>query len=313
MFMLKHKKDNWWFWLTVGLIAYLLVAPNFTIIRVLIGTLQPLEFTLLRSALIVAVSIPFILTSIHKFNRRNLTYTLAAGLCVTVATLSLTYGIKYSSASYAAVVGLLSPILLVILSSRFLGERIRFKAMVGIALATIGALVFIIAPTLLGSKIGHYYPLATLLLIVYSVFFTLSIIFSRKSNEAGLPLFTNAGLMAVVLLVVSFIGMYTVEGFPTNLSHLSVSDWIGIAYSGIIVVFIARVMSVASYERIGASTSSSLSYLSVIVSVVIPLVYLGESLSYNVVIGGIFILLGVYLIDQHQIKRHKHVFTHHQI
>jgi drug/metabolite transporter (DMT)-like permease len=306
----KNKKDTWWFWFAIGLVSYLLIAPNTTIIRVLVQQIQPLEFTFLRSAMIVIIALPIILFSIRKFNKRNLMFTLGAGLCMTVATASLTYAVKYSSASYAAIIGLLSPILLVVLSSRFMGDKISPRAVAGVALAAAGALVVVALPLIISGKTApHFYPLATTLMLLNCFFFTLGILFSRKSNEAGMPLAVNAGLMSLVIVIFSFAGMYAVEGLPTDLFHFSPTTWLGIFYSGVIVVFLARIMNIASYERVGAAVNGGLNYLGTIVAIVIPVVLLGETLSSTIVLGGVLILLGVWLTEKHRAKHHHHKYS----
>jgi drug/metabolite transporter (DMT)-like permease len=307
----KKRKDNWWYWFTIGLISCLLIAPNATVIRVLVGHIEPLEFTFLRSALIVVVSIPIILLSIHKFNRRNLIYTLGAGLCMTIATICLTYAVKYSDASYAVIMSLLSPILLIVLSNRMMGDKISFRAAAGVALAAAGALVVVITPLFInGDTNPHFYPLATTLLLINNLFFTLGIIFSRKSNESGMPLSANAGLMSFVILAISFLAMYTTEGLPSNVFHFSLSTWLGIFYSGIIVVFLARIMNIASYEHIGAATISGLSYLGTIVGIIIPVVILSEKPSSTVAIGGVLIFVGLFLTEKHRLKHHRYIHPH---
>lgn len=307
----KKKKDNWWFWFAVGLSACLLIAPNTTIMRVIVGTIQPLEFTFLRSVLIAIVAIPFILVDVRTFNKRNMMHTLSAGLCMTVATISLTYAVKYSNASYAAIMGLIAPILLIIFSSRMMGDKISTRAIAGVSLAAAGALLIVAAPLFITGKTSpHFYPLATVLMLVNSVSFTLGILFSRKSNEAGMPLLANSGLMSIVIVVFSFLGMYATEGLPTDIPTFSLNTWIGIFYSGVIVVFVARVMNIASYEHIGAAATSGLSYLGTIIAILIPIIILGERPSNIIIIGGIIILIGVYFTEKHRLKHHKYLHAH---
>jgi len=297
--------------LTVGLISYLLIAPNTTIMRLFVDTVEPMEFTFLRSALIVLVSLPFILLAIPKLNKRNLTFTLGAGLCMSVAAISLVYAVKYSNASYAVVMGLIAPILLVILSSRLMKEKVTSRAAAGVAVAAVGALVIVGAPLFIaGGTDSHFYPLATALMLANSLFFTLGTLLTRKAHETGLPLMANSGMMSIVILAVSFTGMYSVQGLPTDIASFSPQMWIGVFYSGVIVVFLARVLNISSYERIGSAALSSLSYVGTIVGVLIPVVFLGEKLSNAIIIGGILIFAGVYLTERHRAKHHKYVHPH---
>lgn len=303
--MLKNKnnKDSWWFWFSIGLSACLLAAPNPTIIKILVSNIEPMEFTFLRSVLVVLISLPFVLLAIRKFNRRNLALTLGSSLCMTIAIISFSYAVKYSSASYVVVMSLLSPILLVVLSSKLMHDKISFRAASGVTLAAAGALLIVLAPLVVSGSLGStFYPLATTLMLINSVLFTLSVLFTRKSHEEGMPLTANTGITAFAVAVASFLGMIAVGEAPTNIFTLSSATWLGIFYSGVVVVFIARVMSIASYERIGSATTSGLSYLGTVVGVTIPVLFLGEELSSTIVVGGIIILLGVYLTEKRQIN-----------
>jgi len=312
--MLKNKKqkDSWWYWLTVGLIAYLIISPNTTVIKLIVGQIEPIEFTFLRAAMIVVVSLPIVIASVRKFNRHNLMYSLAAGLCLAIATLSMAYAVKESDASYTAVTGLLSPILLVVLSSRFMGDKISVRAAAGVAMGAAGTLVIVLAPLLLsGQTTTHFYPLATALMVINCIFFNLNILFARKANEAGMPLPANSGFAALIVTAVSLIGLYAVDkGIPTNITHLSFDTWVGLFYSGVVVVFLARIMNIASYERVGAAATSGLNYLSAIISVIIPVLLLGEKLSSTIVLGGILIFIGVFLTEKHRTKHHHHQYLH---
>lgn len=307
----KNKKDNWWFWFAVGLSSYLLIAPNATIIRVLVGHIEPLEFTFLRSAIVVAISLPFVVFAIRKFNRLNLMYSLSSGLCMMIAILSMTYAIKYSTAVYTLIVGLLSPIVLIVLSRRLMKDKMGLRAISGVAMAGVGALIIVLAPLLAtGNMNSHFYPIATVLMLVNIIFFTLGILLSRKSNEAGMPLTANSGLMSLVILVLSFTGMYSLHGLPLDIIYFSIPTWIGILYSSIMVVFIARIMNIASYEHVGAATTGGLNYLGIIVAILIPIVLLGEKLPITIVLGGIVILVGIYLTENHRVKLKNHRYIH---
>jgi drug/metabolite transporter (DMT)-like permease len=307
----KKQKDKWLLWFVIGLISYLMIAPNTTIIRILLGDINPLEFTFIRSMIIVVISLPFVLLAVHKFNKRNLLYTFWAGICMTIAVISMTYAVKYSSASYVLILSLISPIILVILSSRIAGDKINLRAAAGVALAAAGAMIVVVTPLFItGNTSAHFYPLSTILMLVNGISFTLGIIFSRKSNESGMPLFANAGLMSTIILVVSFVGMITLEGWPNQIGHFSITAWIGIFYSAIIVVFLARVMNIASYERIGAATTSGLNYLGEIVAITIPVIILHEKVSSTLAIGGILVLIGVYVTERHRLKFHKYIHRH---
>lgn len=310
MFKTKSKADKLTYWFTIGLIAQLIVAPNATVIKVIVDGMDPLMFNVLRSGMLVLLTFPFILFALKKFSRHNFVYTIAGGLCMAIATITLIYAIKYSQASYVVVLALASPIILVLLTRWFMRERINFRAAAGVTLAALGAFLAVSLPLVLhGNTSLEFYPLATGLIAIHCVFFPLGMIYFRKANEAGLPLPAVQSSASIVILLISLIGLYAF-GQPSSLGDISAMSWLGIAYSSIIVVFLARMMIVASYERIGSGQTASLTYVESIVAVIIPVLVLGEQLSLAVVAGGILILLGVYLTEKHQSRRHFHLHRH---
>ena len=66
-------------------------------------------------------------------------------------------------------------------------------------------------------------------------------------------------------------------------------------YSGIVVTFAARSLWIAAYERIGAASSGGLSYLETLLSILLPLIILGERLSVELIVGAVLIMYGVYM------------------
>jgi len=307
----KQKSNVFGFWFTAALITQLAIAPNSTVMRIIVQEMDPLMFNSLRSALIVAVTFPFILFALRKFNRFNFMYTVGAGICMAIATLCAVFALQQSQASYVVILSLGSPIVLVFLTHWLLKEKVNLRAAAGVTLAAMGGLVAVTLPLAFhGSASLEFYPLATALIAVNCIFFPLGMIFFRKANEMGLPLPAVQSLASVVILIVSLAGLFAV-GTPTALTDISLATWVGIVYSGIGVVFLCRMIIVASYERIGSGPIAALTYLEGLVAVLIPVAVLSERLSLWVVAGGVLILLGLYLTEKHQSRKHYHLLRHH--
>jgi len=309
------KQNNVSYWLAVGLIAQLMTAPNASIMKVVLESIDPTTFNTLRAALGALIAVPFVIWYWRRINRQNFVYAIGAGLCTAVAVTLTTYAIQSSQASYVVVMSLLSPIVLVLLSSYFFHEKVRLRAAAGVTLAALGAFVAIALPLVLG---GHttftVYPLATSLILLASIFLPLATIMLRKANEAGLPLTSTQGIASGVVMVASFLASFALHGAPVDVSAVPPQVWFGIIYSAVFVIFIARVFSTASFERIGSAATSGLTYLGTIVALMIPIIFLHERLSTATIIGGVLILLGVFLTEHHRSKHghHWHFMWHHQ-
>lgn len=294
----------------MALITQLAMAPNATVIRVVVGDIDPILFTALRALLIAAVTFPLILLSLRKFNKYNVIYSLGAGMCLSIAMITLAYALELSQASYIVILTMAGPIVLVILTHWLMKEKIKFRAAAGVTLAAIGALIAVTFPLLINSDTPiQFYPVATALAALNCIFFPLGILLYRKASETGLSVSTSLSLSSLVIVAVSMSGVVA-TGVPFDIGTISVGGWAGIIYSAIGVIFLGNMLIVASFKRIGSSATASLTYLHSIVAVIIPVLLLGEQLSAIVVVGAILILFGVYLTERHHSKHHFHLLRH---
>jgi len=312
--MAKTNKNDWMYWFVVGLIALLVAAPSTTVMRVVLGYIDPTTYNTLRAGICFLVAVPFIFWHWRKLNRQNFVYALGAGICTSIAFTVTTYAIKDSQASYVVIMSLLSPIILVLYSGYFFHEKVKFQAAAGVTLAALGTFVAVVLPLVIGGKTRFdFYPMATVLMIVNSLFFPLAVIFLRKANESKLPLTSTQGISAAVVMIVSFAISFAIHGQPINLTAIPSTIWLAIAYSAIVVIFIVRILSTASYEHIGSVATSGLNYLSTIVSLLTPILFLNEKLSNAMIFGGVLILVGVYFTERHKSSTHHywHLLHHH--
>lgn len=314
MIKTKKKTTNLGYWFSIGLVGQLLAAPNATVMKAALASIDPTTFNTIRSAICVIIAVPFMIWYWRKINRKNAVYALAAGLCTSVSVTLTTYALQNSQATYVVILSLLSPITLILFSTYFFHEKVRMRAAAGVTLATLGAFVAVALPLVVGGHASfNWYPLATSLILLATIFLPLATIMLRKANEAGLPLTSTQGFSSTIVMVVSFIASFALHGAPVNPMTVQPEVWFGILYNAILVIFIARIMTTSSFERIGAVTTSGFNYLGMIVSLIIPIIFLHETLSIAMVIGGALILLGVYLTEQHHARHphYLHILRHH--
>jgi drug/metabolite transporter (DMT)-like permease len=302
----KYMKHTWFL---IALLAALLSAPNGTFIKVASESLDPLTLNALRFGLIAVVTIPYIIYMYKKFNKKNFRYSIYMGICMTIAALSYSAAIQLSQASYVSIIALSMPIVFIVYSILMTGEKIKARSFFGIALAVTGAFLVVALPIIMNGGLGaEFSPLATIFAVIDCFAFPLAIIFSRKANENGLPIMASFGVSAIVvasvcaLLAIVFVGPI---GFAAASSPTVV---VAIVYSAIFVALIARMLNVASYERIGSAAVSGLSYVESLLSILIPLIVLHESISIEILLGGVLILAGVYFVETvHHSRLHRHI------
>lgn len=298
--MAKTQKQKWFF---IGLVGILLAAPNATVVKYTVGSLDPFFFNTIRFFIGAVVTAPFLLKDSPRFRRNNVSNALKAGVCMAIAVISYVWAIKLSHASYVTIITLITPILLVLYSAKLTGEKITSRALAGIAIAAVGAMIIVLLPIAIKQSGAFvFYPVATGLALLNCVTFPLSIIYFKRASEQGLPMGALMSLSAWVVFAIN--ACFLLFQHPTL--TLSKRDIFGILYSGVVVAIISRSMIVESYEHIGAAVSGALAYLETFIAILLPLAALNEKLSTGMVIGGALILTGVYVTEHHKSRHHKH-------
>lgn len=310
--MIKSKskaKLNKWFFL--GLTGVILGAPNGAIIKYAIADFNPTYFVFLRFAVTFIASMPFLLSSKKKYSIKSIQYSVLAGIVLFIAVITYTLAIKFSTASYASLIALLSPIFLIFYSIKLNKERISRRAAAGITLSAAGAFLMIFFPIAIKQNADlQIYPLATALMLVNCATYPLMVILAKKANDRDLSMPSIISLSSLTVAVLSGITLIIIDN-PVDYT-IKPKAWLAILFTGLVVSLLARVASIRSYEYVGSVVSSALEYLGHFLSILIPVIALGEKLSVAMVAGGALILLGIYIIEHHKSKHYKyfHIFKH---
>lgn len=295
------KKNTAWFW--VAAVSVLLLAPNNTIIRIGVTHADPYYWIFVRSVSVLIVCLPFIVRDVKKIRTASKDLLVAA-TTFTFAIITYTIAIYLSQASYVAIITLVTPILFVVISSYILKEKISRRSVAGVSLAMAGAMVLIVLPIAMQQNAMVFYPLATVLALVQCVAYVFGTIYMRKANEDGVSMGAVIGTTALVTTLVSG-GLYAAIGDHTQAPN-NIGFWLAVVYSGVVATCLARALNVLSYEHIGVVPIAALTYLETFVAILIPVLVLGETLSPPMVIGGVLILVGVYVVEHHKHPRSKH-------
>jgi drug/metabolite transporter (DMT)-like permease len=316
------EKSNKSKWFLLGLVAVVIGAPNSTIIRNACGEIDSLTLVTLKYVVIALVFLPTTIRFCIKHAatvRKNLKTLIPLAILNAVSTTVFFVAIEQGSASYAEIISLLSPIILVLLSARMVRDKVSRRAVGGITLAAIGGLLVVALPTILHGSAGPaFYPLATILILINDICYPLIILYQRRANEGGMPLTVCTGIVGVVGAIAMSAAMLIANGSEqvlTMVSNLSLGGWVAVLYTGIVVTAVARNLAIISFEHVGAAVQGGLSYLETLLAISLPLIILGETLSVEMMIGALLILLGVFLTESGG-KHHWHklggkVHLHH--
>jgi drug/metabolite transporter (DMT)-like permease len=302
--MLKIKKNRW---LIIGIAAAVLAAPNATVIKYTVDGANPYFLNTVRFLAIALITTPFLVVKLRQFDRQNLKESIKAGLYMSVAVTVYVLAIKLSHASYVVVITLITPIFFVIFSARLTKEKITPRAIAGIILAAIGAMTIVILPIAIKqNELFIFYPWATVLGLMNCVTFPLAMISFKKANEGGVPMIPLLSISSWLVAFTSIAMLIIVGGhrpYYTGNHFL-----FGVIYSGLVVALVSRILDIASYEHIGGAAISVVGYFETFLAILIPIIVLKERLSWEMVVGGIIILFGVYVKKYHKYGKHNRHF-----
>ena len=307
-------------WTIIGLVGALLAAPNPMIVRSVVSDMPSLWWVFLRFVIITLILLLPMLVELYKKRRTSSPQLHSAkafrSLLIASSTLPLALvvfceAIAQSQASYVSIVTLVSPVVLVVLSQKLLGEKVSRRATTGLGVAFGGALLLVLAPLLIQHGSVDFYPVATIYALLNVVLFSVGMIYMRKANEAGYSMMTILGISSLsgailtgAMISISGASIVTVLGLATQPAMI-----LPLFYSGVVVSLLARALSVVSFEHIGAAMTAGIDYFGRFLAIILPVFVLNETLSIPMVLGGSLIVFGV-LIVENTLPRHHH--KHHR-
>ena len=296
---MKQTKKQKTIWFIVALVAVLLHAPNNTLLNGALQEIGPSWLSFIRFVILGVLLIPVIVKGRKGITEQGYKYSLWAGLAYSAAVLALTGSITGSQASYPALIGVSSPIILMFYSVIITREKVSPKSFFGISLAALGGLLIIALPILLsGNAGGGISPVVTLLAIVNAAASPMVYVMLKKATDTGMSIWASLGVVAWVGVVVVGLGILAFNlPLPamSNIVHPAV--FAPILYAVVGVMLLARGLTTLSYRRLGSAPIAALEYLGAFLAVATPMAFLGEHLTVEMIIGGVLILAGVIAIE----------------
>lgn len=280
---MSKKKGFAYLILTFVLWGSLYVVSKFVLGKMPTFTISFLRFTLAFFALSFMCRGKKI--KIEKKDYKYIALVGVAGYFVAVGAQLL--GTKFAGASLASLLNSMNPITMTLFAAILLGEKLNWKKIGGIILALIGVYAII------GAGSGNI-SIPGVLLSVFSVLlWSLVAVFTRKVTQKYDSLQVTrlgAGIAAICYLPVcagELIGGQSIQ-----------MDWtcvVSLLYMGIICTGIAYFLWNKSLSIIEAGTCSAFYPIQPLVSTILGVLFLKETVGLNFFVGAAFIVIGVLL------------------
>ena len=279
----------------------LIWASQFVMVKLVQVQLGPIAATLLPMTLATILLVPIVLHERSK-NARAARRWQAAGQFVllglfgqVVAQLCITWGMRFASASNAALLFLTLPVITAVMARVILREHMTRIRWIAFTLAIVGAAACSGIDWSTVSLTGSNAALGTglvLLSICGSAFYN---VYSKRLLESYSPLEV---LLYSYFAVLGFLFPIAWALEPAAYSQLSGLTSTTLAGIGVLAVFqysISMVAFLAVLRRLNANQAALGNYLIPFFGLVIAALFLGERLQWPMIVGGMLVLASTVL------------------
>ncbi|MDI6860685.1 MAG: DMT family transporter [Caldisericia bacterium] len=274
-------------------IVLLIWANSYVMIKIATKELTPLS--IVASRFLIIFPFLFLFPSLYKIKNLKkediLKILILSFLNVPGYHLSINKAETLINASTASLISGLNPILTTFFSSIFLKEKVTFKKGFGLFISFSGVIILTYGISY-GFKIENFVGAFFSLLSVLS--WVTSTIISKPLFKKYDPLDTTIWIIFIgTLMIFPFIR----ESNITEILNMSKITLFAIFYLGFLAILFGYIFWYKGLKYKEASVASSFIYLNPIIGTISGLVFLKEKLSTLSLIGGLFIILGLFLVN----------------
>ena len=263
---------------------------SYILTKVGLDFLPPYNLTAVRFLVAFLVSAAVFPKQTVRSDRRTIRYALILALILFGVFISMTFGLKYTSASNAGFLISLSVVLIPILSSVFLKQKIEKKVIAAVGIAPIGIALLTLDTEFVISG-GDL--LCILCALLFAIHVVATGVFTQKVNS-----------IALGVLQLGFVGLFSsVFAVFTETLTLPATPlaWFVVLTLSIVCTAVGYIVQTTAQQYTSATHTGLILSLEPVFSAIFAYACLGEVLAIRGYIGAV-ILLGIVLLAEVDIK-----------
>ncbi len=274
----------------------LIYGANFSIAKEVMPTyIQPLGFILMRVVSGVVLFWLFHTFFIkEKIDKKDIKQLVLCGLFgVAINQMCFFKGLNWTTPINASLIMTTSPMLVLIISSFALKERITSKKILGILLGCMGAVLLIVYGQSI--KFNPKGILGDLFIFINAASYSIYLVLVKKLIKKYHPITVIKWVFTFGLLFVFPFGIQEFliiewQTFPLNI-------WLAVVYVLFFVTFMTYFLNGYALKTVNPSVASTYIYLQPLLATIIALLLAKDELSLEKVIAGLLIFIGVFLVS----------------
>jgi drug/metabolite transporter (DMT)-like permease len=244
------------------------------------------HMVLLRFAVAAIAALPFALARAETRALFRSPVILAAGALYGLAFMVQFEGLAHVSVTLAALLVGAMPALIAI-SAKILGEKVSRASWIGVAAATLGAVLIAGKPDGAGSPLGVALSLGSLLI------FLAWLIVLRRAPASPTPM----AIPAVTVIIAAFTVLpiaFFMHGPPRL--DLSPPVWAAIVGQGVLATLLATAAWQFGSARVGAASAGVFINIEPLMGASIGVMLFGDHLTFALGAGGLLIIAGSFIV-----------------
>ena len=248
----------------------------------------PIFFTALRFSVLALVTLPFLRWHAGKMQALMIAAVLSGGLQYAVLFMGVRAAPEVGTIAIAQQIGVPFTTLLSIL---FLGEVVRWRRGLGIALAFAGVAVIAFQPSVYAARTGLALVVASALIGSFGL-----VAVKRLGTELR-PLELQAWFALSGLPVLWLLSAWLESGQGAAVESASARDWAALLFTALVSSLVAHTGYYWLVRRYPVTSLSPLTTLSPVFGVTFGVLLYGDPFGARILIGGLLTLVGVTIIS----------------
>jgi len=276
-------------------------AASFIFIKVGLAEIPPITLAFIRFT--VAFPVMVLITLLTGSNRGEkfrfkedfVSFSILALTGVTLLYMFQFYSLRYTTASTGSILINTTVIFMAILSAAFLKEKLNASKIAGILVAFFGLFIIVSNLRLDIFNLNPQELLGDGLMIASAIIWAIYSIYSKKILQSHSPIIATTIVFGLGAL---YLAPFTLVEFP-SLTVMRVT-WLGcisILYLALVCSSFAYVAWNRALSKVETVKAGMFLYLIPIITTILSHFFLGEEIGIATVVGGAFILIGVYLTE----------------
>lgn len=270
---------------------------SYFLTKIGLHALRPFNLTAIRFIIAFIISAIVFRKHIFRSDIKTIKYAIILALILFSVFISMTFGLKYTTASNAGFLISLSVVLIPILSTVFLKQKIEKKIILGVCFALIGIALLTLNTKL---KINSGDILCILCALLFAIHVVVTGVFTQRVDS-----------IALGVLQLGFVGLLSTifSMLKENMSLPStILSWAAVLTLSIFCTAIGYIVQTTAQRYTSATHTGLILSLEPVFSAIFSYIFLGEILSSKGYVGAFILLLSV-LISEFDFKNKGHNYS----